>query len=425
MTLPQGWAETTLGEVAELNMGQSPLGEHTNTDGVGIPLVGGASDLKDGKVVPTKHTTAPTKLSQADDIIFCVRATIGRWALSRMQICLGRGVAGITPLTDSRWLQYFLTWQGGEIDKAGVGSTFRQVDKATLLGWPTRMPPLAEQRRIVAKLDVLTARFARVRAEAVSAVALARRLREQVQASGAVAGAVLLEELLSAPLRNGLSIKGSDQAPGVPALRLSALREQTVNLGDVRYLDVPATRAETYRLKSGDVLVSRGNGTLRLVGRASRVAATPADLTIFPDTAFRIRLDPARASARWFTLVWNSPLIRTQIEARARTTAGIWKISQRDLNEIELPDVSLHEQLEWVEKVDAAFVRADRLEAEAKKALALIDRLEAAVLAKAFRGELVAQDPNDEPASVLLERIRARRAAEPKPGRGRKPRSAS
>ena len=61
--------------------------------------------------------------------------------------------------------------------------------------------------------------------------------------------------------------------------------------------------------------------------------------------------------------------------------------------------------------------RADRLEAEAARARALLDRLEAAILAKAFRGELVPQDLADKPASVLLDRIRAERAAAPKRGR--------
>jgi cation transport regulator ChaB len=67
----------------------------------------------------------------------------------------------------------------------------------------------------------------------------------------------------------------------------------------------------------------------------------------------------------------------------------------------------------------AIFARADRLEAEAKRARALLDRLESAILAKAFRGELVPQDPDDEPASVLLARIHAQRAASPKRTRAR------
>ncbi|MCC6926514.1 hypothetical protein [Novosphingobium sp.] len=78
------------------------------------------------------------------------------------------------------------------------------------------------------------------------------------------------------------------------------------------------------------------------------------------------------------------------------------------------------QQAKLLELLNAAFTRADRLEAEAARARALFDRLEAALLAKAFRGELVPQDPNDEPAQVLLDRIRADRAAAPKTKRGRR-----
>ena len=69
------------------------------------------------------------------------------------------------------------------------------------------------------------------------------------------------------------------------------------------------------------------------------------------------------------------------------------------------------EQHEIVRRVEALFAYADRLEARYTTARAQVERLTPALLAKAFRGELVPQDPNDEPASVLLERIRASRAA--------------
>ncbi len=71
----------------------------------------------------------------------------------------------------------------------------------------------------------------------------------------------------------------------------------------------------------------------------------------------------------------------------------------------------LSEQSEIVRRVEALFAYADRLEARYTAARAQVERLTPALLAKAFRGELVPQDPNDEPASVLLERIRAARAA--------------
>ena len=95
-------------------------------------------------------------------------------------------------------------------------------------------------------------------------------------------------------------------------------------------------------------------------------------------------------------------------------------INKGRFQELSIPLPPLHEQIAIADRLEAAFTRADRLEAEAARARALLDRLEAAILAKAFRGELVPQDPNDEPASVLLDRIRAERAAAPKPKRGRR-----
>lgn len=80
----------------------------------------------------------------------------------------------------------------------------------------------------------------------------------------------------------------------------------------------------------------------------------------------------------------------------------------------------LEEQTEIVRRVEQLFAFADQLEAKVATAQARIDRLTQSILAKAFRGELVPQDPNDEPASVLLERIQAQRAAAPKARRGRK-----
>lgn len=80
----------------------------------------------------------------------------------------------------------------------------------------------------------------------------------------------------------------------------------------------------------------------------------------------------------------------------------------------------LHEQTEIVRRVEQLFAFADQLEAKVNEARTRIDRLTQSILAKAFRGELVPQDPSDEPASVLLERIQAQRASAPKARRGRR-----
>ncbi len=80
----------------------------------------------------------------------------------------------------------------------------------------------------------------------------------------------------------------------------------------------------------------------------------------------------------------------------------------------------LEEQREIVRRVKTAFAKIDRLATEAEKALKLVGHLDQRILAKAFAGELVPQDPTDEPAATLLARIRTERGAAPKGKRGRK-----
>ena len=89
-------------------------------------------------------------------------------------------------------------------------------------------------------------------------------------------------------------------------------------------------------------------------------------------------------------------------------------LNLRILKELPIALPPLQEQGEIVRLVDQLFAHADRIERQINNALASVNNLTQSILAKAFRGELVPQDPNDEPASVLLERIRAERAAAPK-----------
>jgi type I restriction enzyme S subunit len=78
------------------------------------------------------------------------------------------------------------------------------------------------------------------------------------------------------------------------------------------------------------------------------------------------------------------------------------------------------EQREIIRRIEAALSWINRLASETSNARKLVDHLDQAILAKAFQGELVPQDPSDEPASVLLDRIRAERAsASEKSGRGK------
>ena len=107
---------------------------------------------------------------------------------------------------------------------------------------------------------------------------------------------------------------------------------------------------------------------------------------------------------------------RNYLRDKATGTAGTMpKINQPTLISLPISLPPLDEQKEIVKRVEKRFQAIDRLEQEYQKAMKFLDRLEQSTLAKAFRGEIVPQDPNDEPASILLERIQKERESQQKP----------
>ena len=118
-----------------------------------------------------------------------------------------------------------------------------------------------------------------------------------------------------------------------------------------------------------------------------------------------------KSSVRFIWRYLNSEGARRYFRERATGTAGnMPKINSETVRSLTIPFPQTNdERREVVRRIDTAFAWVDRLASETTSARKLIDHLDQAVLAKAFRGELVPQDPNDEPASLLLERIKAER----------------
>ena len=169
---------------------------------------------------------------------------------------------------------------------------------------------------------------------------------------------------------------------------------------------------QRFSLQPGDLLFNTRN-SLELVGKTGIVKRTVDDATVYNNNLMRIRLTD-RTVPEYVCYWMISPAFRKVVEPIKRATTSVAAVYAKDLWPLPVPICSPAEQAEIVRLLDARLAAADTLEGEIDAALTRASALRQSILKKAFSGQLVPQDPGDEPAAALLARIRAERAKAPK-----------
>jgi type I restriction enzyme S subunit len=182
---------------------------------------------------------------------------------------------------------------------------------------------------------------------------------------------------------NGLSIKESAAPTSVRALKLSAMSDRGLDFDDFRWLPIEPSQVEDIVIRESDFFVSRGNGSLELVGRGSPAQA-PKQAVIFPDTMMRIRFSLVVNVGLWFHTLWTTRLVRSQIEKRVKTTAGIYKMAQPELASVSVPLPPLAEQARIVAEVERQLSIIREVEPEVDASLKRAQALRHATLAKSL-----------------------------------------
>ena len=162
------WSSSRLGDVCTVIAGQSPKGSFYNDQGEGLPFYQGKKEFTERLIgQPKKWTTFVTKAAVAGDILMSVRAPVGPINQATEKICIGRGLAAIRPneALNVDYLWYALTWLQPTII-GHAGAVFESVNKAGIELLRIPLPPLEEQRRIVAVLDEAFEGLDRARAHA-------------------------------------------------------------------------------------------------------------------------------------------------------------------------------------------------------------------------------------------------------------------
>ena len=157
--VPLDWTWSTVGELMHVEMGQSPPSEHYNQSGDGVPFYQGKTDFGPRHPSPRYWCTRPSKLALSGDILISVRAPVGPTNLTEKKCCIGRGLAALRPYAgvDTDFALMSLRAFEPSIAAMGFGSIFVAINKRQLALFQFPLPPLAEQHRIIAKVDELMA----------------------------------------------------------------------------------------------------------------------------------------------------------------------------------------------------------------------------------------------------------------------------
>ncbi len=368
------------------------------------------------------------------------------------------------PGLDPRWLFYLVRTESFVSRMSGLvqGALYPAVRPKDVQGFEAPLAPFNEQKRIVDKLDALLARADACRERLDRVPAILKRFRQSILAAATsgkltedwraenpdeIDAQALAEEIQAAhkeagghkigkaavptqgvhnlsaamfpdgwalltlrdlvrpdrPITYGILKPGPDIQVGVQYVRVADFPDERLDLTTIRKtspkIDEEFRRS---RLRRGDLLLS-------IRGTVGRVIVVPDGLdgaNITQDSA-RLSIQP---SVNRDYVLWclRSELAQTRMKGAIKGVA-VRGINIGDVRALQVPIPSPSEQDEIVRRVAFLMAHADRLEARYSSARAYVERLAPALLAKAFCGELVPQDPKDEPAAKLLDRIRAAR----------------
>lgn len=447
--LPKGWVYANIGEIAEVNSGIGfPVALQGKNEGE-IPFYKVADisqtflrreqfmTVANNYIDETELKLLKGKLFQPGAIVFAKigeALRLNRRAILNKAALVDNNVMGITPIKYEmvKYLYYFMTTQN--LAKYSAGNAVPSIRKSIVLEIETPLPPLAEQKRIVAKLDTLFASLENTKIRLEKIPVLVKNFKQAVLTQ-AVTGKLteqwrdgkeleewkkfqfieLANKIFDGPF--GSNLKTQDYtAQGVLVVRLENLGFMKFHENKQSYIsEEKYLQLERHTLLENDILIAS-------------FIADEVRVTLFPKLGvkainkadcFCVRLNEQIVDHKFCLYLLSSSEAKNYLKNIAHGMTRLrFNLTQLKSLPINLP--LLEEQTEIVRCVESIFAKVDAIEQQYQSLKQKIDTLPQAILAKAFSGELVEQNPLDEPASDLLERIRSLRETEMKRSKTKK-----
>ncbi len=416
--IPKSWEIIKLGEIAEkITDGTHHTPTYTSE---GMPFIS-VKDIHNQKVYfdnckyisVDEHKELIKRCNpEAGDVLITKSGTIGRLAIvPNVEFSLFVSVALIKIQENKnrisqKWLLYFLENHIAFLDinskvKGGVVKNYHLEDLRKI---EITLPPLAEQERIIAKIEEL---FSELDAGTESLKRAQQQLKIYRQAvlKYAFEGKLTNENLHDGELPNGWKLvemgkvieqpkygtskKCDYKFEGKAVLRIPNIGNNLVDDSDLKFASFDEKEIETYCLKEGDLLTIRSNGSVDLVGKCALITKRDEE---FLFAGYLIRLRPLKEiiNPKFLINVLSSSNLRIQIESKAKSTSGVNNINSNELKSLIIPLCSLEEQPRIVEEIESRLSVCDKLEETIKESLQQAGSLRQSILKKAFEGKLVA-----------------------------------
>ena len=430
--LPAGWSETALSAIADLRLGK--MLDRARNKGVlmrylrNINVRWGAFDLSNVGELRLEPEESRQLSIQDGDVLVCEGGEPGRcavWRGNAEALTFQKAIHRVR-LSDGL-MPALLAYQlrddalGGRLMPYFTGSTIRHFTGQSLARYSVKVPPLAEQKRIADKLDKLLARIDACQGRLEIAKGLLRDFRTAVLHSavtGVLSAAWRDNQNSSAwtecvvgdvgAVSGGLTKNARRDTMQLkrPYLRVANVHANRLDLEDVALIGGTEDEFNKTRLDVGDLLIVEGNGSL---GQVGRVAMWCGELPACSHQNHLIRWRAGPHVLPKFVLYWlMSPIGRQALMDRASSSSGLHTLSISKIRSLPISIPALAEQAEIVRRIEMLLAWADAAGSRLASAASQVSNLPSAALAKAFRGELVPQDPSDDPAQAMLDRLASR-----------------
>jgi type I restriction enzyme S subunit len=432
--LPTSWAFSTLGAIAQWGSGGTPSRSNPSFYGGSIFWFK-TGELGPREIFKSEETITPDALNASSVKVFpkesialaMYGATIGKVSILGVEATTNQACAVGIPnreITGTAFLYHYLRSQKEAFVAAGQGGAQPNISQAVVKAWPVPVPPIAEQHRIADKLDTVLNRVDAVNTRLARVAPLLKRFRQSVLA--AATSGRLTEDWRIRHAGFAYSPTKDNSSLGLPvSWGWETLRDVTTCFDNKRVPIKASDRArrkgpffyygafgvidsiDEYRFDGEYLLLAEDGKNLESRDRPIALIATGQ---FWVNNHAHVM--QGRAGIRLkYLLSW----LNCEVCDISDLLTGIdqIKLTRAAMDKIPVPVPPEDEQTEIVRRVEILLAFADRLEARLQTAQTATNRLTPSLLAKAFRGELVPQDPNDESASELLKRLAASATTSP------------